>query len=150
MKALIALMMIAHLTDFGMHKAAAEARIIKEEGLERVVLSCYLPTGNNCADGTPPHKGVVSSNRDHLGDICIVYDPEQLIPDMVLECHDVGGNQLLREGKAIDIFAEDMDTALAIRKKYGTHVYVKWIDKEELKGNGDGQIQGASQTLRAE
>lgn len=147
MKGIVVLMMIAQLTDFGMHKAAEEARIIREEGLERVYLSCYLPTGNHCADGTTPHEGVVSSNREHLGDVCIIYDPEMLTPEIVLECHDIGGNAKLRNGTAIDVFKPTMEEAMAMKKKYGDYVWVKWIDKEELE---NGEINGASPTLQAE
>lgn len=132
MKALlIALMCIVPFKyNFELHEALEEQRVIEEEGLERVYLSCYLPTGFNCADGTPPYEGVVSSNKEHLGMDCIIYD-NNLIPVMRLECRDIGGNKLLREGKAIDVFRSDMTRALQLKKEYGDYVYIKWINRSE-------------------
>ena len=110
---------------------------IEEHNLKRVYLSCYLPTGNNCADGTSPVEGVVSSNREHLGMDCIVYD-DSLTAMMRLECRDIGGHKMLRDGTAIDVFRNDMSRALELREEYGDHVWVEWIDREETEdGQGD-------------
>ena len=109
---------------------------IEEHNLQRVYLSCYLPTGYNCADGTPPVEGVVSSNREHLGMDCIVYDND-LTAVMRLECRDIGGHKMLREGTAIDVFRNDMSRALELRDEYGLYVWVEWIDREETE-NGQG------------
>ena len=117
--------------NYELHEVLEEQRVIEEEGLERVYLSCYLPTGNKTADGTVPYEGVVSSNKEHLGMDCVVYD-ENLIPVMRLECRDIGGNKLLREGKAIDIFRTDMNRAKQLKAEYGDFVYVKWIPRETV------------------
>lgn len=110
---------------------------IEEHNLKRVYLSCYLPTGNNCADGTPPVEGVVSSNREHLGMDCIVYDND-LTAVMRLECRDIGGHEKLRNGTAIDVYRDSMTRALELREKYGLYVWVEWIDREETEdGQGD-------------
>jgi hypothetical protein len=110
---------------------------IEEHNLKRVYLSCYLPTGNNCADGTAPVEGVVSSNREHLGMDCIVYD-DSLTAMMRLECRDVGGHKMLRDGTAIDVFRNDMSRALELREEYGDHVWIEWIPREETEdGQGD-------------
>lgn len=130
---LIALMCIVPFKpNFTLIKTAEEVKFIQEEGLEYVYLSCYLPTGNKTADGTVPYEGVVSSNKEHLGMDVIVYD-ENLVPVMRLECRDIGGNKLLREGKAIDIFRNDMNRAIELKKTYGDHVYIKWVSREEGK-----------------
>jgi hypothetical protein len=103
---------------------------IEEHHLKRVYLSCYLATGNNCADGTPPREGVVSSNRENLGKDCIVYD-DDLVAVMRLECRDVGGHKMLREGTAIDIYRDSMKRALQLREEYGLYVWIEWIPREE-------------------
>lgn len=103
---------------------------IEEHNLQRVYLSCYLATGNNCADGTPPREGVVSSNREHLGMDCIVYDSE-LTAVMRLECRDIGGHEMLQNGTAIDIYRDSMERALQLRDEYGLYVWVEWIPREE-------------------
>lgn len=103
---------------------------IEEHHLKRVYLSCYLATGNNCADGTAPREGVVSSNKEHLGMDCIVYDSE-LVAVMRLECRDIGGHKMLREGTAIDIYRDSMTRALQLREEYGLYVWVEWIPREE-------------------
>lgn len=103
---------------------------IEAHHLKRVYLSCYLATGNNCADGTPPREGVVSSNRENLGKDCIVYD-DDLVAVMRLECRDVGGHKMLREGTAIDIYRDSMKRALQLREEYGLYVWIEWIPREE-------------------
>jgi hypothetical protein len=103
---------------------------IEEHHLKRVYLSCYLATGNNCADGTPPREGVVSSNKEHLGMDCIVYDND-LTAVMRLECRDIGGHKMLREGTAIDIYRDSMKRALQLREEYGLYVWIEWIPREE-------------------
>lgn len=105
---------------------------IEEHNLKRVYLSCYLATGNNCADGTPPVEGVVSSNREHLGMDCIVYDND-LTAVMRLECRDIGGHKMLREGTAIDVFRSSYDRALELREEYGLYVWIEWVEREETE-----------------
>ena len=112
------------------YQAQKRYEFIQEHNLQRVYLSCYLPTGYNCADGTPPVEGVVSSNRDHLGMDCIVYDAD-LTAVMRLECRDIGGNSMLQNGTAIDVFRNDMSRALELREEYGYHVWIEWIPREE-------------------
>jgi hypothetical protein len=103
---------------------------IEEHHLKRVYLSCYLATGNNCADGTLPREGVVSSNKEHLGMDCIVYDND-LTAVMRLECRDIGGHKMLREGTAIDVYRDSLARAYELRDEYGLYVWVEWIPREE-------------------
>ena len=102
-------------------------RFIQENGLEYVRLSCYLPTGNCTADGTIPYEGICASNYQHLGMKCVMYNND-LQPVAVWECHDVGGNELLQAGKAIDVYRDNMDRAWELIGLYGDHVYIKWIE----------------------
>ena len=134
MKALlIALMCIVPFKpNLELLETIEEVKFIEENNLEYVYLSCYLPTGYNCADGTPPYEGVVSSNREHLGMDCIVYDKD-LIPVMRLECRDIGGHPKLQNGTAIDVYRDTMQRALDLRAELSDHVYIKWIDRNEGK-----------------
>ena len=132
MKALIAAlyMMIAPVQFSECYIVAQEQKFIEEHHLEKVYLSCYLPTGNKTADGTVPYEGIVSSNKEHLGMDCIMYDMD-LNAVARWECRDVGGHKLLREGKAIDVYRDNMERAQDMRDRYGYYVYVEWIPREE-------------------
>lgn len=131
--ALIALMCIVPWKpNFTLQEVVAQQKYIEEEGLELVYLSCYLPTGNRTADGSIPYEGVVSSNREHLGQDCIVFD-QDLNAVMRLECRDIGGNSMLVAGTAIDIFVPTMERAYEIKARYGDYVYVRWVDRNEGK-----------------
>lgn len=132
MKALIVAlyMMIAPVQFSECYIVAQEQKFIEEHHLEKVYLSCYLPTGNKTADGTVPYEGIVSSNKEHLGMDCVMYDMD-LNAVARWECRDVGGHKLLREGKAIDVYRDSMERAQGMRDRYGYYVYVEWIPREE-------------------
>ena len=97
--------------------------------LEYVRLSCYVANpGARCYDGTVAHEGVVACNVAHLGKVCVVYDINyNKIAEF--ECHDIGGNPLLMQGKAIDVYRDNIDRCWELVGKYGDHVYVKWQDE---------------------
>lgn len=129
----VALMcMVPFKPNLQLIEAITEQKYIEENNLEYVYLSCYLPTGYNCADGTPPYEGVVSSNREHLGMDCIVYN-DDLVAVMRLECRDIGGDPRLVNGTAIDVFRTTYDRCLQLRAELSDHVYIKWIDRNEGK-----------------
>lgn len=96
---------------------------------ETVRATCYLPTGNRTADGTVPYEGIIASNRDHLGDMALLYSLEGEFIGF-FECRDVGGNRKLRNGTAIDIFRDDMDRAWDWIHRYGDYVQIIWIEAE--------------------
>lgn len=148
MKALlVALMcMVPFKPNIELIDTVTEVKYIEENDLEYVYLSCYLPTGYNCADGTPPYEGVVSSNREHLGMDCIVYNKD-LVAVMRLECRDIGGDPRLVNGTAIDVFRSSYDRCLQLREELTDHVYIKWIDRSEGK---DGEISSDSVECRYE
>lgn len=126
---LIAFMMIVPpQTNWNVYEAIEQERFIEEEGLVRVRLSCYLPTGNKTADGTEPYEGIISCNVEHLGQDCIMYN-EDFLPVARFQCRDIGGNRLLKKGEAIDVFRTDMSRAKEFIKEYGPYVYVKWIPR---------------------
>lgn len=126
----VQMMIVSPLPNFELIETILEQKTIEEEGLERVYLSCYLPTGNKTADGTVPYEGIISSNREHLGMDCIMYDQETLTPVARWECRDIGGNRMLQEGRAIDVYRDNMERALQLKREYGDYVYVKWVERE--------------------
>ena len=140
MKALIAalLMIIAPVQISECYIVGQELKFMEEHHLEKVYLSCYLPTGNRTADGTVPYEGIVSSNKEHLGMDCIMYDMD-LNAVARWECRDIGGNKMLQNGTAIDVYRDTMERALDLRDRYGYYVYVEWIPREEGKGEENGE-----------
>ena len=96
---------------------------------ETVRATCYLPTGNRTADGTVPYEGIIASNREHLGDMALLYSLEGEFIGF-FECRDIGGHRKLRNGTAIDIFRDDMDRAWDWIHTYGDYVQIIWIEAE--------------------
>ena len=97
------------------------------DDLQKVRCTCYLPTGNKTADGTVPYEGICASNRDHLGDVAVLYSVDGEFIGF-FECRDVGGHRKLRNGTAIDIYRDNMDNAWEWVGKWGDYVYVYWIE----------------------
>ncbi len=97
------------------------------DDLQKVRCTCYLPTGNKTADGTVPYEGICASNRDHLGDVAVLYSVDGEFIGF-FECRDIGGNRKLRNGTAIDIFRNDMDRAWDWIGEWGDYVYIYWIE----------------------
>lgn len=115
--------------DFTFREAAAEQKIITENNLQQVRLSCYTaPEGARCADGTIPYEGVIASNAEHLGMVCYMYN-QDLCQVARWECHDVGGNQLLRDGKAIDVYRDSLERCYEMIGRYGDYVYIRWEEE---------------------
>ena len=110
----------------------AEAEPIMNGNLRKYRVTCYLPTGNNCADGTPPYHGALASNREHLGQGCRLYKQDgTLIGEFV--SHDVGGHPDLMNGSAVDIFRNTMEDAWNFLYENcwieggGWYVWVEWL-----------------------
>lgn len=97
-----------------------------EEEPQVMRCTCYLPTGYRCYDGHPTVKGVISSNTEHVGQTAILYTLEDELIG-VFECHDIGGNVMLRNGTAIDVYRDTMSEALEWVGNYGDYVKVRWI-----------------------
>lgn len=113
-------------------QALQRYEFIESHNLQRVKVSCYIaPEGAHTADGSLCYEGIVSSNSEHLGMDCIVYD-SNLVAVMRLECRDVGGHPMLQDGTAIDIFRSSEERCWQLIGEYGTHVWVEWIEREEV------------------
>lgn len=96
----------------------------------RMRATCYLPTGNCAYDGTPCYEGMISCNVDHVGMEADLYTIDGRYLGR-FKCHDIGGNVMLRNGTAIDIYREDMNRALAWVRENGDYLMVRWIEKGE-------------------
>lgn len=100
-----------------------------EVEMQTVRCTCYLPTGHCTASGVMPYEGIVASNRDHLGDMCLIFDMEGNFIEM-MECRDVGGHRKLRNGTAIDVYRDSMDRAKEWIRTYGDYVQIIWLEAD--------------------
>lgn len=97
-----------------------------EVEMQTVRCTCYLPTGHRTADGTMPYEGIIASNREHLGDMCIIYDMDGNFIAL-MESRDCGGNRKLRNGTAIDVYRDNMERAKEWIATYGDYVQIVWV-----------------------
>lgn len=96
---------------------------------QEVKISCYLPTGNPTYSGQMPYVGGAACNKEHLGQTAILLDSEYRFITF-LEINDIGGNSLLKQGKAIDVFQETMEDARRFISENGDHGYVVWLEAD--------------------
>lgn len=96
---------------------------------QEVKISCYLPTGNKTYSGQVPYVGGCAVNKEHLGQTAMLFDAEYRFLGF-WEVNDIGGNSLLRQGKAVDIFQETMEDARAFISENGDHGYVVWLEAD--------------------
>lgn len=97
--------------------------------MQTVRCTCYVATGHRTADGTVPYEGIIASNRDHLGDMCLIFDMDGNFIDM-FESRDIGGHKMLRNGTAIDVYRDSMDRAWEWVHKYGDFVQIVWLEAD--------------------
>lgn len=98
--------------------------------IQKVRCTCYLPTGNKTYDGTVPYEGICAANKEHLGDVAVLYSVDGEFIGF-FECRDIGGHQKLRNGTAIDIYRDSMDRAWEWVGEWGDYVYVYWIEEAD-------------------
>lgn len=96
---------------------------------QEVKISCYLPTGNRTYSGQVPYVGGCAVNKEHLGQTAMLFDAEYRFIGYY-EVNDIGGNSLLKQGKAIDIFQETMEDARNFISENGDHGFVVFIDAD--------------------
>lgn len=96
---------------------------------EEIRLSCYLPTGHRTYSGQVPYVGGLACNKEHLGQTAMLFDSEYRFIGY-FECNDIGGNSLLRQGKAVDIFQETMEDARTFIRENGDHGFVVWLEAD--------------------
>ena len=97
--------------------------------MQTVRCTCYLPTGHCTASGVMPYEGIIASNRDHLGDMCLIFDMDGNFIEM-MECRDCGGHRKLRNGTAIDVYRDSMDRAKEWIATYGDYVQIIWLEAD--------------------
>lgn len=120
------------LPNFQLLKTLEEQRFIEENNLVRVKVSCYYAQpGAHTADGSIPVEGMVSSNREHLGQDMILYT-DDLYPEARFQCTDIGGHRMLRDGTAVDFYRDDYSRCVSFIKNHSAYVWVKWIPREEV------------------
>lgn len=113
------------------YQTQKQYEFIEEHNLQRVKVSCYIaPEGARTADGTPCYEGIVSSNKEHLGMDMILYT-DDLFPEARFECRDIGGNSMLVNGTAIDIFRSDISRCWAFVGEHSEYVWVEWVERED-------------------
>ena len=96
---------------------------------QEVKISCYLPTGHRTYSGQVPYVGGCACNVEHLGQTAMLFDAEYRFIGYY-EVNDIGGNSLLKQGKAIDIFQETMEDARNFISANGDHGFVVFIDAD--------------------
>ena len=111
--------------------AKADARSIKiPDGCELIRCTCYTPTGNKTADGAIPYEGICASNREHLGQVAVVYDMDMNFIGF-FEVRDLGGHEDLQNGSRIDIYRDTTQGVREWQQTVGDYVVVQWVS-----GNG--------------
>lgn len=99
------------------------------DGCQIMRCTCYTPTGNKTADGTIPFEGICASNREHLGQVAVVYDLDLRIVGFY-ECRDTGSHEELQNGTRIDIFRETEQGVREWQQTVGDWVIVQWVEGE--------------------
>ena len=113
------------------YQAQKRYEFIEKHNLQRIKVSCYIaPEGARTADGTPCYEGIVSSNKEHLGMDMILYT-DDLFPEALYECRDVGGNSMLVAGTAVDFYAASMERAWQFVGNHSEYVWVEWVERED-------------------
>lgn len=109
-------------------KSSANSQTIPE-GLQVVRCTCYLPTGNKTADGTIPFEGICASNKEHLGQVAVVYNMDMQFIGY-FECRDTGSHEGLVNGTRIDIYRETESGITEWQQTVGDHCIVQWVEGE--------------------
>ena len=99
------------------------------EGCEKLRCTCYLPTGNKTADGSIPYEGICASNREHLGQVAVVYDLDMNFIGY-FECRDTGSHKGLVNGTRIDIYRDSEEGVKKWQKEVGDYIIVQWVKGE--------------------
>ena len=96
---------------------------------QEIRISCYIPTGNCTYSGQMPYVGGCAANKEHMGQTAMVFDAEYRFLGFY-EVNDIGGNSLLKQGKALDIYQETLEDAQNFIRENGDHGFVIWLDAE--------------------
>lgn len=110
---------------------------------ELIRATCYVWTGNRCADGSWPKVGVsVAGKREWLGKTAILHAVDEETGDIgefigYFEFTDTGAGidtdgdgegDSIRNGTSIDIYRETLDGCYEWIREYGDYVYMQIVD----------------------
>lgn len=102
---------------------------VKAEELQSMRFTCYCPEscpGTITYSGQKVRYGILSSNKDHLGDCAIIYLEDGTFLGY-FESLDIGGSKGLKNGTQVDIWTPNLDKAKELMAQTGGKVKVKWI-----------------------
>lgn len=88
-------------------------------------ITCYTaPPTAHTYSGQLVHEGGCASNKANLGKTAYLYtiDTHELVA--VLECNDIGGNSMLKNGTALDVYMPTYDACWDWVNCYGDHLLV--------------------------
>ena len=106
---------------------ASSSRI--PDNCELLRCTCYLPTGNKTADGCIPYEGICASNREHLGQVAIVWTQDMEFVGY-FECRDTGSHEGLKNGTRIDIYRDTKEGVKKWQKEVGDWCIIQWVKGE--------------------
>lgn len=130
MKALLIALLIAPIRPCDVWIAQQRYDFIETHNLQRVKVSCYIADeGAKTADGSVPVEGMVSSNREHLGMNMILYT-DDLYPEALFKCTDIGGHPMLVNGTAVDFYRDDLSRCYEFINTHSEWVWVEWREDE--------------------
>ncbi len=100
----------------------------------KIRTTCYLPTGNRCANGDYPTEGLtVAGRKEDIGKTAILYEVEEdgtLGPVIgYFEIEDTGGHYI-KNGLRVDVYRETEQAAKEWVRKYGDYTYIQIIESE--------------------
>lgn len=102
-----------------------------------VEMTYYTATGNDCANGKPPHTGIVAYSPEYIGDTAILYENDcgkvgQLIG--IYEIYDTGYGKTLpsgfgsiQEGKTVDVFMDSDEAGREFIKEHGNEIFIQVV-----------------------
>lgn len=97
--------------------------------LRLIRATCYCDTGNPTASGVMPYYGVISGRREDLGKTAILYSIDREYIG-IFEFRDIGGDERLRNGTAIDVYMGTLHRCNEWIGTYGDYVYIQIIEAE--------------------
>lgn len=107
-----------------------------QEYVDPKLLRCTVytaPEGAITADGSTPREGVVAGMSSWLDCACVIYENNDgKIGDLIgiYEVRDTGGAEWLKNGKAVDIYRDNLDRCNEWIDTYGDYCYVQIIKAE--------------------